>query len=135
MTKRFKHSEIIQDDGQTICYGIEDTQTRHIFNVIGDGIYDVTEKELIKLLNELYEDLNHELTVSKALRDVVKELEKENEQLKKENYELHKRLGDFEPFEEHIQERTSKTSLEDIIGIVKTDEPTNSVELKKELYK
>lgn len=28
-----------------------------------------------------------------------------------------------------------KTSLEDITGIVKTDEPTNSVELKKELYK
>ena len=33
----------------------------------------------------------------------------ENEQLKKENYELHKRLGDFEQFEEHIKERTSKT--------------------------
>ena len=60
---------------------------------------------------------------------------KENEQLKKENYELHKRLGDFELFERYMKERTSKTSLEDIIGIVKTDEPTNSVELKKELYK
>lgn len=54
--KRFKHSEIIQDDGQTICYGIEDTQTRHIFNVIGEGIYDVSENELIKLLNELHEE-------------------------------------------------------------------------------
>jgi len=62
-------------------------------------------------------------------------LYKENEQLKKENYELHKRLGDFEPFERYMKEITSKTSLEDIIGIVKTDEPTNSVELKKELYK
>ena len=28
-----------------------------------------------------------------------------------------------------------KTSIDEIIGIVKTDEPTNSVELKKELYK
>ena len=28
-----------------------------------------------------------------------------------------------------------KVTTEDIIGIVKTDEPTNSVELKKELYK
>ena len=66
---------------------------------------------------------------------LINELNDENEQLKKENYELHKRLGDFEPFEEYLKERTSKTSLEDIIGIVKTDEPTNSVELKKELYK
>ena len=65
----------------------------------------------------------------------MNELVEENEQLKKENYELHKRLGDFEPFERYMKERTSKTSLEDIIGIVKTDEPTNSVELKKELYK
>lgn len=60
---------------------------------------------------------------------------KENEQLKKENYELYKRLGDFEPFERYIKERTSKTSVNDIIGFVKTDEQTNSVELKKELYK
>lgn len=66
--KRFKHSEIIQDDGQTICYGIEDTQTRHIFNVIGGGVYDVSEEELIKLLNELHE---------------------ENQALKKQNKRLH----------------------------------------------
>ena len=57
----------------------------------------------------------------------------EYEQLKKENYELHKRLGDFEPFEEHIKEITSKTSVNDIIGLVKTDEPTDIVELEKEL--
>ena len=55
----------------------------------------------------------------------------ENEQLKKENYELHKRLGDFEPFEEHIKEITSKTSVNDIIGLVKTNEPTDIVELKR----
>lgn len=29
----------------------------------------------------------------------------------------------------------TKTTVEDIIGLVKTDEPTDSVELKKELYK
>lgn len=39
----------------------------------------------------------------------LNQLSDENEQLKKENYELHKRLGDFEQFEEHIKERTSKT--------------------------
>ena len=65
--------------------------------------------------------------------DKIKEVEKENEQLKKENYELHKRLGDFEPFEDHIKERTSKTSVKDIIGLVKTDEPTDIIELEKEL--
>ena len=75
--------------------------------------------------------LKHRLAISEKA-NFVTALEKENEQLKKENYELHKRLGDFKPFEEHIQERTSKTSVNDIIGLVKTDEPTNSVELKKE---
>ena len=97
--KRFKHSEIIQDDGQTICYGIEDTQTRHIFNVIGEGIYDVSEKELIKLLNELHEeneelkseiaklsyaneDLLEEKRQWKILSDKYAELYDENEQLK-----------------------------------------------------
>lgn len=64
-----------------------------------------------------------------------KKLKDENEQLKKENYELHKRLGDFEPFEDHIKEITSKTSVNDIIGLVKTDEPTDIVELEKELKK
>ena len=28
-----------------------------------------------------------------------------------------------------------KVTVDDIIGLIKTDEPTNSVELKKELYK
>ena len=65
--------------------------------------------------------------------DKLNELSDENESLKKESYELHKRLGDFEPFEDHIKERTSKTSVNDIIGLVKTDEPTDIVELEKEL--
>ena len=65
------------------------------------------------------------------LAEYVDRLQDENEELKKENYELHKRLGDFEPFEEHIKERTSKTFVNDIIGLVKTDEPTDIVELEK----
>ena len=62
---------------------------------------------------------------------LVNEIADENEQLKKENYELHKRLGDFEPFEEHMKERTSKTSVNYIVGLVKTDESTDIVELKR----
>ena len=82
-----------------------------------------------------YDWQNNQLLNFRETVELLNELLEENEQLKKENYELHKRLGDFEPFERYMKERTSKTSLEDIIGIVKTDEPTNSVELKKELYK
>ena len=82
-----------------------------------------------------YDWQNNQLLNFRETVELLNELVEENEQLKKENYELHKRLGDFEPFERYMKERTSKTSLEDIIGIVKTDEPTNSVELKKELYK
>ena len=67
------------------------------------------------------------------LAEYVDRLQEENEQLKKENYELHKRLGDFEPFEEHMKEITSKTSVNYIVGLVKTDEPTDIVELEKEL--
>ena len=64
--------------------------------------------------------------------NILNELNDENEQLKKENYELHKRLGDFEPFEEHMKERTSKTSVNYIVGLVKTDESTDIVELKRD---
>ena len=69
-------------------------------------------------------------TLPKA-NEWLNELADENEQLKKENYELHKRLGDFEPFEEHMKERTSKTSVNYIVGLVKTDESTDIVELKR----
>jgi len=78
---------------------------------------------------------NNEKLTDDEIEDLVNQLLEENERLKKENYELHKRLGDFEPFERYMKERTSKTSVNDIIGFVKTDEQTNSVELKKELYK
>ena len=64
--------------------------------------------------------------------NILNELNDENEQLKKENYELHKKLGDFEPFEEHMKERTSKTSVNYIVGLVKTDESTDIVELKRD---
>ena len=66
------------------------------------------------------------------LAEYIDKLQDENEQLKKENYELHKRLGDFEPFEEHMKERTSKTSVNYIVGLVKTDESTDIVELKRD---
>ena len=112
------------DDAGTLI----DMYTRDTFDYVSD---------VCDLLNEQHETIQRlKQNIDELLSvDIEEELLKENKQLKKENYELHKRLGDFEPFERHIKERTSKISLKDIIGIVKTDEPTNSVELKKELYK
>lgn len=97
-------------------------EKRYSHNVV--TIIDHLKKDLI------YIDGKDELL---ELAEYVDRLQEENEQLKKENYELHKRLGDFEPFEEHIKERTSKTSVNDIVGLVKTDESTDIVELKKGL--
>lgn len=97
-------------------------EKRYSHNVV--TIIDHLKKDLI------YIDGKDELL---ELAEYVDRLQEENEQLKKENYELHKRLGDFEPFEDHIKEITSKTSVNDIIGLVKTDEPIDIVELEKEL--
>ena len=60
--------------------------------------------------------------------NILNELNDENKKLKKENYELHKRLGDFEQFEEHIKERTSKTFVKkcvyfnSVLGVCDIDE-------------
>ena len=93
---------------------------------LGNGMITDTQKK-----EDLYFDKEFlDATLPKA-NEWLNELAEENEQLKKENYELHKRLGDFEPFEEHMKERTSKTSVNYIVGLVKTDESTDIVELKR----
>ena len=112
--KRFKVHSMIQDMevGEIIDLELcEDLIKKYgslsdIHLLIEDNGNDMTYQEVVDLLNE-------------------------NEQLKKENYELHKRLGDFEPFEEYMKERTSKTSVNYIVGLVKTDESTDIVELKR----
>ena len=124
-------------------YIIQDLQNEDEYQV---GFVNCDEDVFLKLVNELAEEneqlrkendmLSCELSVS-ANKEIsrncrIAELEEENEQLKKENYELHKRLGEFEPFEEHMKERTSKTSVNYIVGLVKTDESTDIVELKRD---
>ena len=96
--------------------------TKKRYSHDGVTIIDHLKKDLI------YIDGKDELL---ELAEYVDRLQDENEELKKENYELHKRLGDFEPFEDHIKEITSKTSVNDIIGLVKIDEPIDIVELKR----
>ena len=94
INKRFKVHSMIQgmEIGETMDLELcEELIKKYgslsdIHLLIEDNGNDMTYQEVVDLLNE-------------------------NEQLKKENYELHKRLGDFEPFEEHIKERTSKTSV------------------------
>lgn len=74
-----------------------------------DYILDNPNKSLdfIEMLGDCLE--------AEEIVDLLNCLNDENEQLKKENYELHKRLGDFEQFEEHIKERTSKTSVKECV--------------------
>ena len=88
-------------------------------------IFDGTDKRVVGAKD------NGKIISFMDMFDLLNDLSDENEQLKKENYELHKRLGDFEPFEEHMKERTSKTSVNYIVGLVKTDESTDIVELKR----
>ena len=98
-------------------------------------VYDEERMSIGEVLDKLNELSDENEQLKQGLNDdleLIGQLQEENEQLKKENYELHKRLGDFEPFEDHIKERTSKTSVNDIIGLVKTDESTDIVELKRD---
>lgn len=91
---------------------------RPLFDWTNEADYIV---DLLNCLNDENEQLKrsvqywydeHKRIVNNYV-DKIKEVEKENEQLKKENYKLHKRLRDFEQFEEHIKERTSKTFVKE----------------------
>ena len=77
-------------------------------NVISEKEFD--EKEMYDGYTAFEDSMTGEEIV-----DLLNTLNDENEQLKKENYELHKRLGDFEQFEEHIKERTSKTFVKECV--------------------
>lgn len=97
-------------------------------------VYDEERMSIGEVLDKLNELSDENEQLKQGLNDdleLIGQLQEENEQLKKENYELHKRLGDFESFEEHIKERISKTSVNDIVGLVKTNEPIDIVELKR----
>ena len=77
-------------------------------NVISEKEFD--EKEMYDGYTAFEDSMTGEEIV-----DLLNTLNDENEQLKKENYKLHKRLGDFEQFEEHIKERTSKTFVKECV--------------------
>ena len=73
---------------------------------------------------------NHQKLNGHKIVDLLNELHEENKELRKDViYWWHKALNE-EPVNCNC-----KVELNDIVGIVKTDEQINSVELKKELYK
>ena len=93
-------------------------------NVISEKEFD--EKEMYDGYTAFEDSMTGEEIV-----DLLNTLNDENEQLKKENYKLHKRLGDFEQFEEHIKERTSKTFVKEcvyfdsVLGVCNIDGSVN----------
>ena len=134
-----------QNDINGWTMSIVDWQTKEPFNyttyeVHSSSINDTKDEmeDLCLLLNELNDEnkklkiflkaVNEELDLANRDYDT---LEEENEQLKKENYKLHKRLGDFEQFEEHIKERTSKTFVKEcvyfdsVLGVCNIDGSVN----------
>ena len=73
--------------------------------------------------------------------NVLNTLHEENTKLKSENEMLRTTISRNEAYIDRLKHQSEwsnhseKVKLEDIIGMVKTEEVTNSVELKKELYK
>ena len=73
--------------------------------------------------------------------DELNALHEENTKLKSENEMLRTTISRTEAYVGRLTHKSKwsnhsqKVSVEDIIGLVKTDEPTDSVELKKEAYK
>ena len=77
---------------------IDDNSNDKSYTVINDTLKKKNIQEIVDLLNQLSdgnEQLKHRLAISEKA-NFVTTLEKENEQLKRENYELHKKLGDVE---------------------------------------
>ena len=90
--------------------------------------------EEIKLLIDkeqmvMWSFLNHDEAVN-HICDLLNALHEENQELKHELF-----CKQFDNLELKPHNCKCKVELNDIVGIVKTDEPTNSVELKKEIYK
>lgn len=80
-----------QDD----LFGVVDNYSPDKICVINGIRTEIEAGWLCNLLNELHEDLKHELKVSKALRDVVTELEKENKELSEQVEYLKKQVKIF----------------------------------------
>ena len=105
--KRFQYNvnkNSIEYDGKHFAYcNGEQNKIANKLDELAEENKD--NKAMIEFLNIENNQIMNEL---KTRTQIQHQLEEENEQLKKENYELHKRLRDFEPFERYMKERTTK---------------------------
>ena len=120
---------------QSIETGISqlDLANRYIL----EGIkHDKTPKKPIKTIEEIEKILKHDKKAYEKPERINLDEYEIPEKIKKEN-ESGKSINSIEEIEKILDhDRKEKdTSLDDIVGIIKTDEMVDSVKLKKDSYK
>ena len=78
--KRFRHTDVFSED-VLICRGIKDTENNYVYNFIDDSVCELSEQELIDLLNDLDEKNKALELIAEDKLFTRRELEKENKQL------------------------------------------------------
>ena len=119
---------------QSIETGISqlDLANRYII----EGIkYDNTPKKPIKTIEELEKILKHDKNEYESPKKIDWDEYKTPEKIK--NGEINKPIKTVEELEKVLKHdgKGEKDPLEDIVGIIKTDEVVDSVKLKKDSYK
>ena len=119
---------------QSIETGISqlDLANRYII----EGIkYDNTPKKPIKTIEELEKILKHDKNEYESPKKIDWDEYKIPEKIK--NGEINKPIKTVEELEKVLKHdgKGEKDPLEDIVGIIKTDEVVDSVKLKKDSYK
>ena len=101
-----------------------------------EGIkYDNTPKKPIKTIEELEKILKHDKNEYESPKKIDWEEYKIPEKIK--NGKINKPIKTIEELEKVLKHdgKGEKDPLEDIVGIIKTDEMVDSVKLKKDSYK
>ena len=128
MTKRF----ILEQNGNfhTVIDTVENKPL---------GVFEFKENEfpvyacfhmIIDRMNELYEDLKHELKASKALRDVIIEFENENKQLKSDNQYHKEFIGDVLSDFNRLEEENEQLKKQFIMILIKLGKKTHVIQCK-----
>jgi hypothetical protein len=134
--KRFK-----QLTGKGFTYAFIDTENLDM-SYLCDNEIDC--KNIVELLNELHEEKEQYKALLQDMGVILSDTDIINIRQQISDKIIVPLIEDMgcpvesvdvsDGFNVKLKDR-KKVEAEDIIGIVKTDEPTNSVDLKKELYK